>query len=164
MARTTIMGTVPRRIDELLAEYGESHRNAFNKAIHWLAVPAIAWCIVAFLVELPFPESLRVVRWLDWSVVAVLPVLYYYARLSLPLTIGMGMFAAALIALAHTAKGGAIPLWQLALAVFVVAWIFQAVGHAVEGRKPSFLKDIQFLLVGPAWLLSLVLDRAGIRY
>ncbi len=43
-----------------------------------------------------------------------------------------------------------------AAVVFVLAWIGQFVGHRIEGRKPSFLEDVKFLLVGPAWLLSFV--------
>ena len=52
----------------------------------------------------------------------------------------------------------------IAAAVFVVAWIGQFIGHAIEGKKPSFFEDVKFLLVGPAWLLHFVYRRAGIRY
>jgi len=54
--------------------------------------------------------------------------------------------------------------WMVYLAVFVITWIFQFVGHKIEGKKPSFLKDLQFLLVGPIWLLSFILKKLGIRY
>ena len=47
-----------------------------------------------------------------------------------------------------------MPLWATSLAIFVVAWIGQFVGHAIEGRRPSFFKDLQFLLIGPLWLLA----------
>jgi uncharacterized membrane protein YGL010W len=55
-------------------------------------------------------------------------------------------------------------LLTTAIVVFVLAWIGQFIGHMVEGRKPSFFEDLGFLLVGPAWLLSFVYQRAGIRY
>jgi uncharacterized membrane protein YGL010W len=51
-----------------------------------------------------------------------------------------------------------------ALGVFVVAWIGQFIGHKIEGKKPSFLKDVQFLLIGPAWLMHFVFRKVGIRY
>lgn len=38
-------------------------------------------------------------------------------------------------------------------AIFVVAWIAQFYGHHVEGKKPSFFADLQFLMIGPLWLL-----------
>ena len=56
------------------------------------------------------------------------------------------------------------PLWLVSLIIFVVAWIGQFYGHKVEGKKPSFLKDIQFLLIGPAWLMHFVYKKIGIPY
>ena len=56
------------------------------------------------------------------------------------------------------------PLWQICLVIFVVAWIGQFIGHALEGRRPSFFKDLQFLLIGPLWLLGFVYRRLGLRY
>ncbi len=57
-----------------------------------------------------------------------------------------------------------LPLWLVSLAVFAGAWVGQFVGHKIEGKKPSFLKDVQFLLIGPAWLLSFVYKKLGIAY
>jgi uncharacterized membrane protein YGL010W len=56
------------------------------------------------------------------------------------------------------------PLWGLALILFVIAWVFQFVGHNIEGKKPSFLKDLQFLLIGPAWLMHFIYKKIGIKY
>jgi uncharacterized membrane protein YGL010W len=44
--------------------------------------------------------------------------------------------------------------WRVALALFVVGWIFQFIGHAIEGNQPAFFKNPVFLLVGPAWLVK----------
>jgi len=56
------------------------------------------------------------------------------------------------------------PLWLVCLIVFVLAWVGQFYGHKVEGKKPSFLKDLQFLLIGPAWLLGFIYRKLGIPY
>jgi len=56
------------------------------------------------------------------------------------------------------------PLWAISLTLFVLAWIGQFIGHKIEGKKPSFFKDIQFLLVGPAWLMGFIYKRLGINY
>ena len=45
-----------------------------------------------------------------------------------------------------------------------MAWIGQFIGHKIEGKKPSFLEDLQFLMVGPAWLLSFIYKKLGIKY
>jgi uncharacterized membrane protein YGL010W len=57
-----------------------------------------------------------------------------------------------------------VPVWQICLALFVLAWIGQFIGHKIEGKKPSFLKDVVFLLIGPAWLMSKVYKAAGQKY
>ena len=54
-------------------------------------------------------------------------------------------------------------VWRLSSVIFVVAWIGQFIGHKIEGKKPSFFEDIQFLLIGPAWLLSFIYNKIGIR-
>ena len=46
---------------------------------------------------------------------------------------------------------------------FIVAWIGQFIGHKIEGKKPSFVEDIKFLLIGPAWLLSFVYKKLNIK-
>jgi uncharacterized membrane protein YGL010W len=58
----------------------------------------------------------------------------------------------------------AVPLWSICVLLFVLAWIGQFVGHAIEGKRPSFFKDLQFLMIGPLWLMADVYRRAGIRF
>lgn len=155
-----------RPVDRLLSEYGQSHRNGVNIAIHAVAVPVIVWCVLAFLAELPFPQPLkRVAPWLDWSVLGAGAAVLYYAALSVPLAIGMALFGAMCIAIIRLyEEAGSAPLWQPALALFAAAWVLQFVGHRIEGKKPSFFKDVQFLLIGPAWLMTFVFRAFGLKY
>ena len=51
-------------------------------------------------------------------------------------------------------------LWRVALAMFVIGWVFQFVGHAVEGKPPEFFQDWRFLLVGLRWWMAKVRGRA----
>jgi uncharacterized membrane protein YGL010W len=57
-----------------------------------------------------------------------------------------------------------ITLLITSVAIFIIAWIGQFYGHKVEGKKPSFLKDVQFLLIGPAWLLHFIYRKWNIPY
>jgi uncharacterized membrane protein YGL010W len=138
-------------IDSLFARYGESHRNPANKAIHWICVPLITWSVVAAL-------------W-AWSPMAayvgIALALAFYAWLSPSIAVGM-LVVLALMVLPLPHLGANV--LAVAAGVFVLAWAGQFVGHMIEGRKPSFLEDVKFLLVGPAWLLGFVYRRAGIRY
>ena len=52
--------------------------------------------------------------------------------------------------------------WRWALALFVVGWVFQFVGHAIEGNQPAFFKNPMYLLVGPMWLVRRVGQALGL--
>ncbi|HEX7030133.1 MAG TPA: Mpo1-like protein [Gammaproteobacteria bacterium] len=151
--------------DEWFDEYGESHRNRTNKALHWVCVPAIVFSLVGLLWSLPRPEAFEAVSpWLNWGTLFVAAAMIWYAALSWPLAIGMVFVSAAVILGNHALAQRETPLWQISLAIFVVAWIGQFIGHRIEGKKPSFFKDIQFLLIGPVWLLGFIYRKAGLRY
>ena len=141
----------PRKIDELFSRYGESHRNPTNKAIHWVCVPLITWSVLAAL-------------W-AWTPVAayvlILLAVVFYVRLSLPIAIGMLALSAVMVFPLTQMSGHVL---AVAAVVFVLAWIGQFIGHMIEGRKPSFFEDLEFLLIGPAWLLGFVYRRLGIPY
>jgi uncharacterized membrane protein YGL010W len=154
-----------RTVEDWLADYGASHANNANKALHWICVPLIVLAALGLLWSLPMPGALaRHAPWLNWSVLAIVASLGYYALLSVRLALGMLLpLALAVLALERLAAL-ATPLWQTCLVIFVVAWIGQFIGHAIEGRRPSFFKDLQFLLIGPLWLLSFGFRRLGLRY
>ena len=155
-----------KQLQALLDEYGESHQNATNKTIHWVCVPVIVWTVVALLWSLPFPfdASLGPVP-VNWATVTLLLAQVYYFRLSLTLGLGLLVYNVVMIALAVWVEANSPwPMWQVAAVLFVLAWIGQFIGHRIEGKKPSFFKDLQFLLIGPAWLMSFVYRAAGLRY
>lgn len=156
-----------RKIDQLLAEYGESHQNATNKAIHWICVPLIFFSVVGLVASIP-SQIVQVVLgenpFANWATVALIVALAYYITLSIPLAVGMMLFSAACLYLTRVVVAQGWALWLVCLIIFVVAWIGQFYGHKVEGKKPSFFKDLQFLLIGPAWLMHFIFKRVGLPY
>lgn len=146
----TITETAMSTIDTLFDRYGESHQNPFNKRVHWICVPLITFSLLGML----WAAS----PWLALGF--VLFALGYYLRLSLPIALGMLLLSAAMLGIASVMP---CLLWS-SVAIFVLAWIGQFIGHKVEGKKPSFFDDIKFLLVGPAWLLGFIYRRLHIRY
>ena len=99
------------------------------------------------------------------AMVVVLLITIYYLRLSFSLGIGMFFFGILCLFLCHLIELYApITLWLFCLIVFALAWIGQFYGHSVEGKKPSFLKDLQFLLIGPMWLMSFIYKKIGISF
>jgi uncharacterized membrane protein YGL010W len=155
-----------RTAADWLDEYGDSHRNHLNKVLHWMCVPAIVWCVLGLLWSLPFPAGIRATYPVaNWAGIAVLGALFYYSFLSIRLALGalplLFIFLWSIDRIDHWIVA---PLWSVCVIVFMVAWIGQFIGHAIEGRRPSFFKDVQFLMIGPLWLLADMYRRWGIRY
>ena len=154
-----------RKIDRLLSEYGESHQNVTNKTIHWICVPAIFFSVTGLLYGIRIPASLSFGWQLNAAMIALLLTTLYYFLLSVKIGIGMLLFGMANLALCYAAQRLIpVPLWLLCIVIFILAWIGQFYGHNIEGKKPSFFKDIQFLLIGPMWLMSFVYQKIGVRY
>ena len=157
-----------RSIQELLDTYGESHINKTNKAIHWVCVPAIFFSLVGLFYAIPIPASLTKSIWLNAASVILVLALLYYLMLSKSMTIGFLFWSAFCLwgnnlIYTYAEQSNARLAW-ISLAIFAIAWVFQFIGHKIEGKKPSFLEDIQFLLIGPAWLMSFIYKKLGLRY
>lgn len=153
-----------RTLEQWFELYGESHRNKTNKTIHFIAVPTIYFSIIGLLWAIPVPAAMAAIPGLNWAVLAVIPVLLFYRGLSMPVTIGMAAFSGACFAVLYYLQAAGLPVLWISVGLFVVMWILQFIGHAVEGKKPSFFQDLQFLLIGPAWVLAFLLRRAGIAH
>jgi uncharacterized membrane protein YGL010W len=147
-----------KTIQDWFNEYGESHQNPINKLIHWVCVPSIFFSIVCLFSLVPIAGVMNLAG------VLMIFATVFYARLSPKIAIGLLLFYLVCflgaIALSHLS----FALWKTALGIFVLAWLGQFYGHQIEGKKPSFIKDLQFLLIGPAWLLGFVYQRFRIKY
>ena len=129
-----------RTADQWLDEYGESHRNHANKALHWICVPMIAWCVLGLLWSLPFPANLRTMHpGANWAGVAVLAAMIYYSALSLRLALGvLPLLLAFLWSIAQLDHLPGVPLWRICVFLFVVAWIGQVIG---QERMPKIFSN-----------------------
>ena len=159
-----------RSADDWFQLYGESHQNPTNKLIHWICVPVIFFCTLGLFWSIPMfalpeaiPDALK--PFINWATLLVGLASGFYLRLSPKLSIGILTFTALCLYGNHWLdQSGLMPLWQFSLLVFVIAWVGQFVGHKIEGKKPSFLEDLQFLLIGPAWLMHFLYKKAGLSY
>jgi uncharacterized membrane protein YGL010W len=149
---STLNDAHSRQVEILLAKYAESHRNATNEWIHIVCVPTIVFTALG----------------LFWSIhplvalaVAVASLLYY-ATLSVPFAFGMLLMSAAMLGGLYWMPPQLV--LKVSLGVFVVAWIGQFIGHKIEGKKPSFLDDLRFLLIGPLFVLGFLYRRLGVQY
>jgi uncharacterized membrane protein YGL010W len=141
-----------RPVDQLLNKYAESHQNPVNEWIHFVCVPAIMWTVLG-LIWAVHPLL---------SLISALLALGYYLYLSISFAVGMGMMAAVMLGILYVLPPAVV--LPSAVGVFVIAWIFQFIGHKIEGKKPSFFDDLRFLLIGPLFVLGFLYRRLHISY
>ncbi len=161
-----------RLVDVYFDKYAESHENPTNKLIHWICVPLIVFSLFGLIWAIPFPHLEFLGKYngyVNWASFLIAFAVYYYYKLSPVLSYVMLLiimvFSAGIVSLekAHRLNGWP-EMWHVCLVIFVAAWIGQFIGHKIEGKKPSFLDDVKFLLIGPIWLVHFVFKRVGIRY
>jgi uncharacterized membrane protein YGL010W len=154
-----------RPVNSLLDEYSESHQHPQNKLIHWVCVPLIVWSLLGIIWSMPVPIYLSSLSLLlNWATLLVALTMIYYFFLSKNLAGGIFIVLLIMLLSIYGISQTEISVWKLSIAIFIVAWIGQFIGHNIEGTRPSFLKDVQFLLIGPLWLLSFVYKKLGIAY
>ncbi len=151
-----------RRIHRLLGNYSHDHQNRTNRLIHWLCVPPIVWSVMAALWTIPVPAVIG--RPGLWAFIATFVAWVWYWRQSRPIGFTMLAVFAVFGFSCHLLMQSIGPRGLLiaAAVVFVVAWVGQFIGHQIEGKRPSFLTDLTYLLIGPAWLAQKALRKVGI--
>jgi uncharacterized membrane protein YGL010W len=139
-------------------EYAISHQNNTNQAIHYICVPAIFFSVIGLLSSIPKVLlekgfALHNPFLENWASIVVVLLLIFYLRLGFWYFMNM-LFFSLLCIIGNYWLGSFGNLALISLAIFVIAWAGQFYGHHIEGKKPSFAKDLQFLLIGPLWVLE----------
>ena len=143
-----------RTLNQWFDDYSVSHQNPTNKTIHYICVPAIYMSVIGLLMSLKFSFFLMPFPFLgSLAFPALFAVLWFYYKISRAMCLKMFVFSMVCVLLnliiAHFTN-----LFYWSLIIFAIAWIGQFYGHKIEGKKPSFLKDLQFLMIGPAWVIN----------
>jgi uncharacterized membrane protein YGL010W len=132
-----------QKLAAVLAEYARHHQNPRNKLIHCICVPAILFSVIGILVAINFGVTL----------IAIAAAILYYNRYGHKAAIQMGVVLIVML-VAWVTIMPSHHLAAIAIGIFVVGWTGQFAGHIYEGSKPSFLEDLQYLLIGPLYVLA----------
>lgn len=148
-----------KTLNEWFEEYGVSYKNLTNKKIHYICVPLIFFSVIGLFMSIPSQiltplASIHPVL-ANWAFITLLFVLFFYFRLSIVMGVKMLVFTTICL-IENYIIAQSVPLLWFSIVVFTVGWIGQFYGHKIEGKKPSFIKDLQFLLIGPAWVIHSV--------
>ena len=151
-----------RSFDQWMNEYGVSHRHPTNQLIHKICVPLIMLSVIGLFWAIPTPTSFAVVPLLNWATIFIVGCLIFYLSLNFVMFLGMLImtFIMCWTCIQLEQLGVLLPV---SISIFVLAWIAQFYGHKVEGKKPSFLQDLAFLLIGPLWVLRFFYAKVGVK-
>lgn len=147
-----------RTLTQWFAAYAVSHQNPTNKNIHYICVPAIFFSIVGLFLSIPTKIiannlGLNVPMIENFAFVLLVFLQVFYFRLSFSLGLKMMLFSV-LCLVGNFYIGQYFNLFIFSVSIFIIAWIGQFYVHKIEGKKPSFVDDLQFLLIGPAWVIE----------
>ena len=139
-------------------DYAVSHQDKTNQLIHYICVPAIFFSVIGLLMSIPttFLENLFGIYnplLENWAIVIGGLISIFYLRLGFWYFIEM-LFVILLCIVCNYWLSSFGNLAIISISIFIIAWIGQFYGHKVEGKKPSFIKDLQFLLIGPLWVIK----------
>lgn len=143
---------------EQLSTYKSVHLNKQNIKTHFFGIPMIIWSIAVLLGLLRFELSGVVV---SLTTIVGVVVALYYVMLSRPLALFALIIFGPLIYSANV-YANAEESWMVAIAVFVIGWVFQFIGHAYEKAKPAFVDDLNQLFIGPFFLISEIYFALGL--
>ena len=148
---------------EWFDEYAVSHQNSTNQFIHYLCVPPIFFSVIGLLMSVPssyLEDTIGMNNPLleNWAVVVGIFISIFYLRLGFWYFVKMFFFIFMAI-LGNFWLSNQVNLLYASLIIFIIAWIGQFYGHHIEGKKPSFAKDLQFLLIGPLWVIRKLISK-----
>ena len=156
--------SLKKPITDWLDEYSYYHKNNKNKIIHWFCIPLIMFSLFGLLSLIKFDLTILGIS-LDLSHISILAASYFYLRLSIKISIGLIVFISPLIFIINIMNNlnSTKILFCTYLSIFIISWVFQFIGHKIEGKKPAFAKDMKFLLIGPAWMIAFLYKKLKIR-
>ena len=151
-----------RTFQQWMDEYQVSHNHPTNKIIHKVFVPLIMLTVIGLIWSLPVPAAFTQVPYLNWATIFVAGCLGFYLSLNFIMFFGMLVLTALMCFICQKLDEAGI-LLPFSIIVFVISWVAQFYGHKLEGKKPSFLQDLAFLLIGPLWVLRAFFAQVGIK-
>ena len=144
-----------------LDNYGDYHRDRRNVATHLAGVPMILLA-VEILLSRPVVEMGGLI--FNPAMVASVLATLWYLRVDLRFGLVMGGVLALCVWVGVLLAQMATSIWLgTGLALFIIGWALQFLGHHYEGRKPAFMDDIRGLLVGPLFVLAEMAFMLGFR-
>jgi uncharacterized membrane protein YGL010W len=140
-----------QNISVLIEDYSKCHKNPINEVIHLFAVPAIMFSIVGIIYSINY----------FLAILFIFLSLGFYLNLSVKAFYVMVIWSLLNMYLIYQIKD---KIFIISISIFIVGWLFQFVGHAIEGKKPSFFDDLKYLWIGPLFVFSSIFSKFGWKW
>jgi len=151
--------------DGWLDRYEETHRDLTNPVVYWAAVPMVVLGTVGLFWALPIPdEFFEISPLLNWGTAFLMATAVYYFIISVSLAIGMLPFIIGIAAINMWLVESEFSHLYVSLGLLGAGIIGLWLGHRNENALRAVLQDLQFMMIGPAWLLSVLYRRIGIPF
>ncbi len=151
--------------DNWLERYAANHSDLRNPVVYWAGVPMVVIGTVGLLWYLPVPEEFTEISpLLNWGSAFLMAATIYYFIISLPLAIGMLPFMLGLASLQIWLAASQFPALGVSVGLLAAGIAGLILGRRGVGGVRAILEDLQLMMIGPAWLLSVIYRRFGIPY
>jgi uncharacterized membrane protein YGL010W len=141
-----------------MAVYAAYHRSRWNRATHFVGVPAIIFAILIPMCRVPLGAGATLAH------VFLAAVLAYYFLLDVTLAAVTAVVSCSLLyAATLAAASGPASGWIWCGAFFVGGWVLQLAGHAIEGRKPALADNLFQILIAPIFLVAELFFALGLK-
>lgn len=151
--------------DGWLQQYEQTHQDMTYPTVYWAAVPMVVLGTVGILWTLPIPdEFFEISPLLNWGTVFLMATAVYYFIISVSLAIGMLPFLLGIAGIQSWLASSAFSPLRVSIGLLVAGIIGLWMGHRNQGSLRPVLRDLQLMMIGPAWLLSVLYRRIGIPF
>lgn len=146
-----------------LKRYEDSHLELRYPMLYWAAVPMVVLGTVGVLWTLPVPgEFYEISPLLNWGSAFLMAAAVYYFIISVPLAIGMLPFTLGVAAWQHWLETSDFSPLRVSAGLLLAGIIGLWLGRRRQWSVGPLLQDLQMMMIGPAWLLSVLYRRIGI--
>ena len=151
--------------DGWLHRYEEAHSDLTNPAAYWAAVPMVVLGTVGLLWSLPIPDAFfEISPLMNWGTAFLMATAVYYFIISVSLAIGMLPFVIGVAGINMWLEGSAFSLPRVSIGLLLAGIIGLWLGHRNQNSIRPVFDDLQLMMIGPAWLLSVLYKRIGIPF
>ncbi len=149
--------------EDWLTRYGDSHAAVASPLVFWAAVPLVVVGVVGLLWWIPVPEEFETISPLvNWGSLFLMAATVYYFIISVPLAIGMLPFVIGVAWVQVWLESSQYSPLHVASGFLLAGIVGLLLGRRQERPLVQVLKDLQLMMIGPAWLLSVLYRRMGI--